>query len=77
MPQSRYQTLLRRGLIRCLSGSNGQNALGGGAFVAFRMKKFIDPCQMKCLHKKSFHVKKYDMRNNCPMKNIVNPRKLS
>ncbi len=48
------------------------------------MKKFIEPYQMKCLHKKSFHVKKYDMRNNCPMKKyreskkaVMNSEKLS
>lgn len=30
----------------------------GGAFVALRMKKFIDPCQMKCLHKKILSCEK-------------------
>ena len=37
-----------------------KNALGGGAFVALRMKKFIDPCQMKCLHKKILSREKND-----------------
>ena len=37
-----------------------KNALGGGAFVALRMKKFIESCHIKCLHKKILSREKND-----------------